>query len=293
MDDSKFFEVLPFEYDKKDKSKGVRWDLSQLDIIKFKKRAEKNPSFYNVFNPESNLTKTFKAETKRRTRGEKNFILEITGATGIGKSILAITLGLDWMNKKLDDEDVCFTSDLLIRRAGVVRKSHLLIQDEQTRQFGVGSNREEFERINIEETTRKFGLSMIFCSPTSKEHSSAHYILEVICRCSEERLTKVAIINDGVYLGYFVIKVVDETNPFWIRYNKRKDLFIKSVKGRDVSRMSLDEQSKELSESKELSLAGTRQEMKIVATKLFPTLTGEEVNMIVDNYRMLHRAGRI
>jgi len=90
-------------------------------------------------------------------------------------------------------------------------------------------------------------------------------------------------------MGYFVIKVIGAKNKLWVAYEKKKDCFIKEILSRSTKRLSIDDMSMALSKNKLFAYAKTRQEMKIVGTKMFPTLTGEEISMVVDNLRMLER----
>jgi len=284
------FDIFSFEYDQKSRKKSLRWDVSEMMRTRFHQECQRNTSFYKVFNPQFNLTKPFFKEVKFRTSGERNLIIEVTGATGSGKSIVSLSMALNVMGKPVVVDDICFTTDDLLKRAMEIGQSHALIQDEQINQLGVGSQREQYERQTLEDTTRKFGLSILFCSPTTREHTTAHYNLKIICRNNRKRLTKVAILaENGSYMGYFVIKVLGSKNKLWVAYEEKKDAFIKEILSRSTKRLSIDDMSEALSKNKLFVYAKTRQEMKIVCTKMFPTLTGEEISMVVDNLRMLER----
>lgn len=289
MDD---FEIYDFEFDKKSKVKVLRWDVSTMMREKFRQKAQHNSSFLRVFNPSFNLTKPFFKEVKWRTSGERNLIMEVTGVTGSGKSNISLALGLNVMGKPMVVDDIAFTTDDLLKRAMDVGKSHVLLQDEQINQLGAGSQRESYERQTLEDTTRKFGLSIIFCSPTTKQHSTAHYNLEVICRNSKKRISKVAILSDdGNYLGYFVIKVLPEKHKLWKAYNNKKDEFIKGILNRSTQRLSIDDMSKALYKHKMFKYAKTKEQRKVVCVKVFPTLATQEINMVVENLSLLEAIG--
>ena len=93
----------------------------------------------------------------------------------------------------------------------------------------------------------------------------------------------------GEYIGYMVIKVLPESNKVWKQYNKNKDKFIKSVMGRDVKRLSLDDKAKNLPKHKHFRFCKTRNEQILCSMDLFPTLTSQEHSNIVDKYRLLSR----
>ncbi len=285
------YEILSFEYDVKGKhEKGLRWDISEMMSLKFQQKTMYDPSFYNVFNSKKNMTRAIKKDIRYRSTGERNVIIEITGKTGSGKSLVSITIASSWMNKILVVDDICFTTESILERSGVIGKNHVLIRDEQTQGFGVGSDREEEERKSLEATTRKFGLNLIFCSPDSRDHSTAHYNLEIICINKKKRMTKVAIKgDDGRYIGYFVIEVLPEKDKLWKAYNKRKDLFIKSILARNTQRLSIRDMSESLKKHQDFKFAYTNEEKKIVATELFPNLTIQEINMVVSNLKILQR----
>ena len=282
------FPIESFEYEKKGNKDELKWDISPLRKLELQERANTTPSFNKVFNPKYNKTEATKQEFKERTKGEKNIITELTGETGSGKSICAITLALKFMKKKLEVDDILFRTEDILQRSKEIGQNHTLIRDEQTTGSGMGSKREEEEQQNLEDTTRKIGLNMIFCSPTTRKHTTAHLNLEIICICKKKRLTKVAIIGmNGHYLGYFIIKVIEENNPLWIEYNKRKDIFIKDVLGRSMQRLSLDERSEEVKKNKLYKFAKSREQRKIIAMKLYPTLTTQEIVSIVDNITLM------
>ena len=283
-------DIESFEYKKIKKSDGLSWDITPLMIEKFKQKMKVNPSFINVFMPDRNLTKPFKYEVKFRTTGERNIIMEIIGQTGSGKSIVAITISLNIMNKPIIADDIAFTTDELLKRSMAIGKNHTLIQDEQINQLGIGSQRESFEQQTLEDTTRKFGLNIIFYSPTSRNHSTAHYQLEVICINKKKRITKLGLMSDGQqYLGYIILKVVPESNKLWKEYNKRKDEFIKTILNRQTKRLSVDEMSLELKKHKQYKYCKKKGDYVVVASKMFPTLTTQELSMIVDNLILLNR----
>lgn len=287
------FEVFRFEYEQTKVFQGLKWDISDMQKEKFRERSRRNPSFLRVFNPKYNLTKPMSKEFRYRTIGERNIIVEITGVTGIGKSLVAVTIAVEWMSKLITADDIAFTTDELLQRSMQIGKNHTLIQDEQINQLGAGSQREDYERQSLEDTTRKFGLNIIFCSPTTRNHSTAHYQLEVVCRNDKKRLTKVAILSGGgTYLGYFIIKVLEEDNPLWVDYSERKDEFIKTIMSRKTKRLSLDEMALSLREHEQFAYAKTREQKKVVASKMFPTLTIQEITMIVENLQMLEQMGK-
>lgn len=282
------YDIFSFEYDKKSKKKVMKWDISTMMKTKFKQRGENNPSFYRVFDPEYNLTKPFFKDLAFRTTGERNVIIEITGGTGSGKSLVSITIAVKVMKKPITIDDICFTIDQLLDRSKNIGKSHVMLQDEQINMLGAGSNREQYEKQTLEDTTRKFGLSIIFCSPTTREHTTAHYNLEIICRNNKKRITKVAIIGDkGQYIGYFVIKVLGVNNKLWKAYEVKKDEFIEGVLNRSTARLSLNDMSKALIDDPQFYKAKTRNLKKVLAVKMFPTLTIYEIEMIVDNINFL------
>jgi len=285
-------EVLSFEFEKKVLAKDdKKWDLTKMQKIFFSQKCQKEPSFFRVFNPKYNMTKEMREEFRYRTYGERNITVEIIGQTGSGKSSVLITLALNWFSKPVDINDIVFTTQEVIDRAKLVGRNHTIIKDEQNKQKGMGSQREEDELEALEDTTRKYGLNLLFASPRRRNHSSAHYLLEVICINKEKRLTKVAIYNQDTYsyIGYFVIKIIEENNKLWKEYNKKKDKFIETVLSRQIERLSLDEMSKELKKSKKFPFCKSNSDLEIIAMETFPTLTTQEIKAVVNNFRILER----
>lgn len=280
--------IESFEYEKKGNKDQIRWDIDKFQKSLFEQRLELNPSFANCFDETKNQTQEVKDNIKYYTTGERNRIIELIGMTGSGKSLSAITIAIDFMNKPLTVEDIHFTTDSLLLRSRQIGKSHVLILDEQTKNYGMGSDREKEEQKNLEDTTRKFGLNIIFCSPTTREHSTAHIQMELICINKKKRLTKIGIIGvKGRYTGYIIIKVIDNDNPIWVEYEKKKDIFIKTVLERNAERMDTDKMSLSLENHKLWKYCKTKEQKKVVAMKMYPNITIQEIIYLVENHALL------
>jgi len=290
MIESQYFQQYPIYKFEDIKEKKIIWDHNRVQEIEFRDRLVKNKTFGRAFLEEYDMTNDFYNIMNTKTKGkiEDHFVGEITGLQGIGKSrVTQQIIKKNWGHISMNN--IVFRFEDAIQRCRKIQKKSFLIVDEQVLGFGVGSDREMQEIQNIIEVTRIHGLSLFFCSPTTRHHPSIHYNLEVLQRNIEYRLSKVLIKKQNAVLGYIIIRIPqDKNDSFWInQYEPAKKKFVETFLSRQHGRLDLDECSKALMDHPKYSKCKTNIDKQVIATKLYPTMTTQEINLIIANCRLV------
>jgi hypothetical protein len=139
-------------------------------------------------------------------------------------------------------QNICFTFEEILKRCKTLPKNSTLVADESVLQTGLGMMREKFDIMNIEYTSRKYGLNIMWVYPEANiKHATAHFELETIGICKEKQLTKLALKKGNYYFGYAVIDVTEAGDKMWQDYNEIKDKFIEDILQRKIKRMNYEE----------------------------------------------------
>ncbi len=270
----------------------IKWE-TELRANPLKKR------FFTI-----DLTNDFIQDLKFRSKGENHFIIECLGQTGSGKSIAMLILGLVLNTETGKDlfnlDNLSFEKSEMIKKIkDNFKKDSIYILDEQTVGVGLGSEREEQEQQNLEEITRKAGLSLIFNSPTPRKHGTAHYRLEFIKRDDNERYSFFGVLlNTGGYnyipVGFVKFKIAKENqNNFkelWKDYNKRKDIFIERImQQKELQRLDYKDMARMITEHEDYFQGMKKGELCFLAQQLFGTKTTSEVDFIATAVKIYYK----
>ncbi|HEC66727.1 MAG TPA: ATP-binding protein [bacterium] len=265
---------------------GGFWDLTDLDKIRFRFKLLQNPTFGRVADhPLNDLTYSVINKIIQRLKYGQ-IIISLIGDTGSGKSRVAQQIAQQFINPyipiegQLEINKIIFNYEAFLDLCGKLSQKSIVILDEQIQSSGIGSEREQKEFINIQEVTRKFGLNMIFCSPTPRPNDTAHIQLEVVCRSQRERKTKLAVKYQDIYLGYMVVDIPeDKDDPLWVEYDKddgKKDEFIEEIRKRNVGRLDYDILFDKLREHEFYEYCETKTDIITLSSVVFPQLTSQE-----------------
>jgi hypothetical protein len=259
-------------------------------------RIRQNPSFKNVF--KIDLTKAIIEDLKLITNPKhlfrQNTIINLSGETGSGKSISMISLGVD-IFKNFSEKNIFFYDQEILNNAHKFPQDSFLIRDENPQKsiFGIGSNRTSSQIDVLAETCRKAGLNLGFVEPEFIQTGITKLILETVDMDVDRRLTRLAVRDTRTldYMGAIYIKVVDEDNKIWIRYNKVKDAFIDDIKKGVLSKSKLNPKNiaKKIYEEIDLNIYKTKKERKIYIIDKFPNYTTGEIDLISTNLEIMLR----
>lgn len=277
----------PRDPPEKEKDDKIIWDYTTMSLIQFRDRLNANPSFMRCFDEHYNLNKPFKAEAIHKTRGEDHLVCEIIGLQGLGKSRVAQCLARI-INPRITVDHIGFTNEEILKKSEIIQKGSVLIEDEQTVGVGEGSEREKLEKQNLIEVTRKHGLSLFFLSPTTRNLSSVHYVLEVIQRCIKHRLTRVAVKKHNSFIGYLTVYIPpDNEDDLYKSYLPLKNKFIDTVLKRNLGRVDFTEKAEQLLRHPDIKFCKNANDYETLAMELNPSFTTTENKRIARKVKFL------
>lgn len=195
-----------------------------LSVLQLQERLN-NPEIANAVT--NNLTIEFKDEIKARLEKQSNIILDIWGMQGSGKSYSALSISSFFPKFYVfwDRNDV-------IQNLKTVEPPCVILLDEVTETWGLGSFRTSVEYQTMLETLRKRQISFIHCSPMSKFLHLCHYGLETLYVDVKKEETFCLLYNrEGAPLGYVKIPHPKRFLPADVvfNYEKNKDEFLDRV----------------------------------------------------------------
>lgn len=228
---------------------------------------------------------------------EENFILQISGSTGSGKTAIAMSLCKIVKPENFSHNNFCFYDQQIIELAKTLPRDSFIIRDEGTDKasFGVGSQRTARQLQVFAETTRKHGMNLIFIEPEERQNDIAKYYIETFDMDIDQRITRAALKdNQGNILGGIYIPIVPETDPDWIEYNQHKDEFIAGViDGRNTeSKMDYKELAREMHDQINLDTYSTKGARLIYVTNELTNLTIGEIRMVSGFLELMLKHGR-
>ena len=210
-----------FDFEKRKEKTGFKWDMEPIEEQLFKDKAFTVPSYTRSWSSKYHY-KHFLRGLKKRVNIKgiaDHFALHIIGRQGIGKSRVAQQIA-KFLYPSFSVDNITFDYDNTLKRAEYLPERSLILQDESTVKVGLGSEREMLDVQNAIETTRDHGLNFVFLSPTERNFSGIHYVLEVVQRSLKARRSKVAIKSpSGTYLGYFIVNIpLDKDDALYLAY---------------------------------------------------------------------------
>jgi hypothetical protein len=269
---------------------------NNMYVHKMLMRLKQNPSFKNVFNVDLTqpIIKDLKLIADPTHLFRQNTIMNLSGETGSGKSMSLISLALD-VFKDFNENNIFFYDQEILDKAHKFPQDTLLIRDENPQKsiFGIGSNRTSSQIGVLAETCRKAGLNLGFVEPEFIQTGITKLILETVDMDVERRLTRLAVRDTRTldYMGAMYIKVVDEDNSVWVKYNKIKDNFIDDIKMGVMSKSKLNPKNiaKKIYDEINVEVYKTKKERKIFIIDKFPNYTSGEIDLISTNLEIMLR----
>ena len=250
-----------------------------LELLSFR-RAKfmlENPQYIKAW--ETDLTSKIKSEIIDRMKFNLNFIIEIIGETGSGKSELGFNLNL-WLQlalgyKGLTHDNYSFTHTGGLKLSQQYPERWTVQIDEQIRSyFGEGAKKELSSMQDLEDTVRASQSNFIFISPTHRAyHSGLHYIIRTwwldyatqtnYCLVFEPQDIKLKF-----PIGYIAVKrpTDKEFLEFLAEYRARKMVFIQQVKNKGTRVLYYEDKADD-----------AREIAKILSTISLPKLTKKKI----------------
>jgi len=207
------------------------------------------------------------------------------GDTGSGKSISIISLGLE-VFPNFSYKNVFFFDQQILNNAHKFPENTLIVRDENPQKaiFGVGSTRTSMQLGLLAETCRKAGLNLAFIEPDFAQRGITKIIIEAIDMDMERRITRLGVMDTKTqnYMGAIYIKVVEEDNEDWVKYNRIKDSFIKNIKkgGMEGAKIEYKSMVSKLLASIDLNIYKKKKERKAFIIQKYPTMTSGEIDIL-------------
>ena len=270
--------------------------VSAMYKYKMMLRINSNTSFRNCF--KFNITKPFFKDVSEVANSQEkaggwiqNLILQVYGETGSSKSMSALSIGIKYF-KNFSENNVKFFDQQILDSSHKYPPNSFIIRDENSAKgvFGIGSTRTVSQTQMMAETCRKFGLSLCLIEPSFVINPIAKYYLSTIDVDIKNRITRLGV-QDPVtlkFIGAVYLKVVDDENPVWIKYNKQKDEFINSVMSGNLQGAKLDYETMidKIMCDADLQHCSNKKERKSLLHLKFPTYAVSEINVMSDLLEM-------
>ena len=227
------------------------------------------------------------ADKKLSQKTDDFITIQILGEQGSGKSGVGQSLAVRMARAPFTVEHIKLQYAQFLDSVETLERGEFRILDEQTRAHGIGSRRLADDIINIVETLRQNGGSIIIISPTEKMINTRDVYLE---------LTVIARLNDEVlcawksrteeFIGSLIIKL-DWNSPLWIDYMTVKQSYVKEAKRRGFKKLDYEKVARDVLTHPEGARATKRAHYRLILEKVAPYLTTEESKLVMAQVEML------
>jgi hypothetical protein len=261
-------------------------DLTPIQKMKIQMELQAEPTFARVFSLKYNLTPFILNEAKARynpkINEENHNVWECCGMTGDGKSIGMLSL-VKFIHPPLNINNIFFHDEHILEALPELKRPDWIIRDENIggANYGSGSNRIKSQLDAVTQTLRKRCIGFTFIGVQPAELTTTQYLFKAIDKDREQRITRFAVKDPltGIYLGAIYIPVMQETDPFWIAYNEKKEKFMQSIIEQDYSegKPKYQRMVDIIMDAIDLSIYQKKKERKIFIQQKFTNLTKGEV----------------
>lgn len=253
----------------------LRMDRSYARIVKRDITEQFTKLIENTVNPAAHYTQM------------RNLILSVYGETGSGKSNSIMAIGKRFF-PHFSHKNVFFYDQEIIEKAHEFPRGTLIIRDENPARaiYGVGSQRIPEQVGVMIETCRKHGLNIALVEPSFTENPVTKFYLETFDMDPVQRISRLGVRdpNTKMFIGGIFVKAMDEDDPDWIEYGKKKDAFIEDIKrGRmSASKLNYDQIVSDIIATMDPGLYLNKAERKAHLVQRFPTWTTGEIRTLSD-----------
>ena len=229
------------------------------------------------------------AHKQLQQRTDDFLTMQILGAQGSGKSGVGQVLAVRWAKVPFVVENINLHYSGFFENIGRLLNGEFAILDEQTKTYGVGSMRLRGDMVNIIETLRQNGGSIILISPTEKmiNTTDVHLEIEVLSRDGKQVLCAWKA-RSSEYLGAFVL-TLDWESPLWVEYMSRKREYVNDARTRKFAKNDYEQLADEVRAHPEYAQAVKKKEKELILEKTLPNLTIEEKKLVLAQMSMQDR----
>lgn len=221
--------------------------------------------------------------------------IQIIGVQGCGKSGVGQVLGARYV-KEGREFTVKFISlhyDEFLTIVEDLENGEFSILDEQTKIHGTGSQRLKDDIINIIETLRQNGGSIIIISPTEKMVSTTDVHLEIhVLARDKDRVLCAWRARSNAFLGSFIIKL-NWMDDLWMAYMEKKREYVQAAKKQQFHKTDFEKIALEVLAHEDAAFATKTKELALILEKTHPNLTVEEKKLVLAQITLLSKKGEV
>ena len=279
---------------------------NQIDKELLIAKIKRNPSLYEIFKKNKDVTIHVNEDIKLRMQGELDnfFTMIISGSQGGFKSSIAQEIATA-NDKKFDSKKISFTYTDFRQKMEESKKGDIYILDEEIAVFGTGSGRIVSSVQNMIETLRQHGACMLLISPEPKyfsEHLFTYHLemldrsimgicennkrLHEIRTCESKKhqniqaTARCAVKKEGEYIGFYIQPIKWNTNT-WKEYTNQKNEFLKQSLADDFKKMDYEKIAEKIIQDPESEYCKNKNQWMLYLEKNYPNITTAEKALII------------
>lgn len=224
---------------------------------------------------------------KKLTEKQDDFLtIQVTGEQGSGKSGLAQKLASKYATRTFTAERITLHYDNFLELVRSSKQGDFTILDEQTKTHGIGSQRLKDDIINIIETLRFAGASIIIVSPTEKMVGveDVHLTIEVLGLDPPYILVAYKSRSDR-FLGVLKIEL-DWANQLWVDYQEGKKAYVKDAQNLEFRKQDYEKLAERVLVHPDAVYCTKQREYLLLMEKIIPNLTTEEKKLVITQIKL-------
>lgn len=264
---------------------------TKVEILALKERLRENPELFihlQNIHPDETVIDEY-ADKKLNQKTDDFLTIQILGEQGSGKSGVGQFFASKYAKVKFTADRISLQYEGFLDLVSTSKRGEFTILDEQTKSFGTGSNRLRGDIINIIETLRQHGASMILISPTEKMigEKDVHFSMEVLAR-DGARVLMAWKSRSERFLGCFIV-TLEWNNQLWQEYMTIKRSYVDQAKQMKFVKNDYEKLALKIMEHEDYPHAKTARELTLILEKEVPNMTTEEKKLIIAQIKLFQK----
>lgn len=215
--------------------------------------------------------------------------MQVIGVQGCGKSGVGQVFAMKYAKKTFSVDDINLHYEGFINTIETLENGEFSILDEQTKIHGTGSQRLRDDIVNIIETLRQNGGSIIIISPTEKMVSTSDVHLEIhVLGRDHDRVLCAWRARTNAFLGSFIVKL-NWNDELWQAYMEKKRAYVQDAKKQQFHKTDFERIALEVMEHEDAAYATKAKEFALILEKTHPNLTVEEKKLVLAQLSLLKK----
>lgn len=295
----------------------IAWYRTPMREEMLLQRIKNNPTLLAIVRAKKDITIKLDEDINHRLNGGmENFVtLYIISEQGNFKSSVAQSISTKY-DPNFTENNVCMTYEEFENMFKESKPKTFHILDELVFQHGMGSTRVIHDFQTKIEVLRKRQMSTIVCTPEAKyfPENIFTYVLEPFdnsiqvtcpynkknhetrnCKCYPEKkflvkeaYVRCAVKKEGQYIGFYIVPI-EWSTPLWSKYTQKKDAFNEMVIQQQQNQSDYRGKAQKMLADPDSKQYRTKKALKLLCYKMFPNVTTQESEMIVEEASILRR----